>query len=133
MKNYTSTFQDIHIDESLKLLQKKWTGATADMSEETFKSEVEKIAQLAEQYHIEKFHDDTTNFYFVIMPRLQTWVNEQIFPRFINAGLRKYAIVVSEEMIAQLSIEQTMEEDNTNNFQVCYFDSAEKAKKWLLS
>jgi hypothetical protein len=132
MKHYISTFQQIQVDESQKLLRKHWFKESANMSEEDFRSEVEVIAQIAEQYRIEKFHDDTTNFGFVILPRLQEWVNEKIFPRFVQSGLRKYAIIISEEMIAQLSIEQTMEEDNADSFQVKYFNNSEKAVNWLL-
>ncbi|WP_250630257.1 hypothetical protein [Rhodoflexus caldus] len=132
MKSYISIFQQIQIDESLKLLRKHWFAQTANMSENDFRSEVEKIAQMAELHRIEKVYDDTTNFHFIIVPRLQEWVNEKIFPRFIQAGLRKYAIIISQEMVAQLSIEQTMEEYNACSFQVKYFDNSEKAENWLL-
>lgn len=133
MEAYKSTFQTIRVYEDLKLLAKEWTTDTEYMSEQKFKEEVEKIAEVAEKYKVEKFHDNTTNFLFPISPELQTWVNESIFTRFIAAGLRKYALIVSKEMIAQLSIEQTMEEDNASNFQVKYFDSPEKASEWLQS
>lgn len=133
MEAYKSTFQTIRVYEDLKLLAKEWTTDTEYMSEQKFKEEVEKIAEVAEKYKVEKFHDNTTNFLFPISPELQTWVNESIFTRFIAAGLKKYALIVSKEMIAQLSIEQTMEEENASNFQVKYFDSPEKASEWLQS
>jgi hypothetical protein len=133
MEAYKSAFQTIRVYEDLKLLAKEWTTDTEYMSEQKFKEEVEKIAEVAEKYKVEKFHDNTTNFLFPISPELQTWVNESIFTRFIAAGLKKYALIVSKEMIAQLSIEQTMEEDNASNFQVKYFDSPEKASEWLQS
>lgn len=132
MMNYISVFQQIQVDESLKLIRKKWFAETANMSQANFQTEVDIVATLAEKYRIEKFHDDTSNFNFIIVPRLQEWVNEQIFPRFIQAGLRKYALIVSEEIIAQLSIEQTMDEESTSSFQVKYFEDTEKAFIWLL-
>ncbi len=133
MEVYKSPYQTIRVYEDLKLLAKEWTPDTEYMSEQKFKEEVEKIAEAAEKYKVEKFHDNTTNFLFPISPALQTWVNESIFTRFIAAGLKKYALIVSKEMIAQLSIEQTMEEENASNFQVKYFDSPEKASQWLQS
>jgi hypothetical protein len=51
----------------------------------------------------------------------------------VQAGLRKYAIIVSQEMVAQLSIEQTMEESQASNFQVRYFDDSEEAMRWLIA
>lgn len=131
MKVYQSDYQAIYFYEDKQLLQKEWNQTTENMSNEAFKAEVEKIAEMQEKYKATKFHDNTTNFDFPISPKLQTWVNETIFPRFIAAGLMKYAIIVSQELIAQLSIEQTMEENNASKFQVRYFDNIEKAHQWL--
>lgn len=131
MEAYKSAYQIINVFTEQKLLQKEWFTATESMKDQTFQKEVEKIAEIAEMYKVERFHDNTTNFLYPISPDLQTWVNEQIFPRFIAAGLRKYAIIVSKEMITQLSIEQTMEENNASSFQVRYFDDVTKASTWL--
>lgn len=38
--------------------------------------------------------------------------------------------MVSKEFIAQLSIEQTIEESGDTPFQTQYFDELEKAKNW---
>ncbi len=131
MQVYKSDYQSIYVDVAQKLLKKEWYATTDNMKTPTFMIEVEKIAELAEKYQVERFHDDTTLFSYPIAPDVQTWVNEEIFPRFIKAGLKKYAIIVSKEMIAQLSIEQTMEENNASSFQVKYFDNATKAQAWL--
>jgi hypothetical protein len=131
MQVYKSDYQLIHVDVEKKLLKKEWYATTDTMKTPAFMREVEKIAELAEKYSVEKFHDDTTLFAYPIAPDVQTWVNEEIFPRFIKAGLKKYAIIVSKEMIAQLSIEQTMEENNASSFQVKYFDNPTKAQHWL--
>ena len=130
MKAYQSNYQSIFFFVEKKLLQKEWFATTENMNQEEFKAEVEKIAEVQEKHKAVKFHDNTTLFAFPISPKLQTWVNEEIFPRFIKAGLQKYAIIVSQEMIAQLSIEQTMEETNAK-FQVRYFDDPAKAHEWL--
>jgi hypothetical protein len=58
--------------------------------------------------------------------------NLHIFPRFIQARLRKYAIIVSEEIVSQPSIEQAMDEEQTGSFQVRYFDDSAKATNRLL-
>jgi len=52
--------------------------------------------------------------------------------KLAEAGIKKIAFLVSAEMIAQLSIEQTLEESNASAFAVKYFDVEEDAKKWLL-
>lgn len=130
MELYNDRFQHISFMEEVGLLQKSWTTESDQMNEDTFQSEVTTIAEMIELQKPVGVCDDTTNFLYAITPELQTWVSEAIFPRFIAAGVKKYAIIVSSEMIAQLSVEQTMEEGNAA-FQVAYFDHVEKAMEWL--
>ncbi len=132
MELYKSKYQVIEYNENDRMLRKAWTTQTELMSEEDFKSEVLKIAECLESVKPYRMCDNTQNFTFPISPELQTWVNTQIFPRFIAAGLIRYALIVSEEFIAQISIEQTMEEGEGRKFTVQYFNSEESAKVWLL-
>ena len=77
------------------------------------------------------FH--SKNFEFTISPEIQKWIDEKIFPRYIKAGVKKFAYIMSSDMVAQLSIEQTMEEQQASQgFQTNYFDNEADARKWLL-
>jgi len=74
---------------------------------------------------------DAQNFRYPIAPELQEWVGTQIISVLLEAGLNKIAMVVSKEMIAQLSIEQTMEENKAVESFLMYFGSPEEAEKWI--
>lgn len=50
----------------------------------------------------------------------------------VGNGAQKLAIIVSEDLIVQLSIEQTMEETESI-FQTRYFGNQDSARKWLLA
>ncbi len=50
----------------------------------------------------------------------------------VGNGLKKLAVIVSEDLIVQLSIEQTMEEIEFI-FQTRYFSNQESTRKWLLA
>jgi len=132
MQIYKSDFQEIEYFESEKMLRKAWYTTSENMEDEKFKIEVIKIAEKIEEVKPIRMCDVTTNFLYTISPDLQTWVDTDVFPRFIAAGLKRYAIIMSTEFVSQLSIEQTMEEGVGNQFQVQYFDSEDKAKEWLL-
>ncbi len=75
--------------------------------------------------------DITTNFRFTIVPDVQTWVDKEVFPRFLAVGLKRYALIMSTQIVSQISIEQTMEEGAGNEFQTRYFDDEIEARKWL--
>jgi hypothetical protein len=68
----------------------------------------------------------------IIHPDLQAWVRESIVVPMVDNGAQKLAIIVGEDLIVQLSIEQTMEETESI-FQTRYFSNQESARKWLLS
>ena len=132
MEIYNSEYQTINFDKSKSILSKSWTSKTEDFDEKTFSAEVDKIVECAEKYKAKHILDDTRNFSFTIPIALQSWVDNEVFPLFIAAGLKKYAIIVSKEFIAQLSIEQTMEgETGSQSFEVKYFDNIEEANNWI--
>jgi hypothetical protein len=129
---YKSDYQTINFDESKSILSKSWTPKTDDFNTIIFCDEVNKIAECAETNHVKYFLDDTRDFSFTITVELQRWVDNEVFPRFIAAGLKKYAIIVSKEFFSELSIEQTMEgEKGSQSFEVQYFDNAEQARHWI--
>lgn len=132
MEIYKSDYQIINFDDSKSLLSKSWTPKTEDLEKDTFHDEVNKIAECAEEKNAKYILDDTRDFSFTITIELQSWVDNEVFPRFIAAGLKKYAIIVSKEFISQLSIEQTMEgEKGSQTFEVQYFDNTEEARHWI--
>ncbi|WP_291726475.1 hypothetical protein [Bernardetia sp.] len=134
MEIYNSEYQTINFDKTKSILSKSWTSKTEDLDEDTFSSEVIKIAEYTEEYKVQYILDDTRDFTFTISVELQNWVDNEVFPRFIAAGLKKYAIIVSKEFISQLSIEQTMEGDaGSQSFEVQYFDNTEEANNWIMN
>lgn len=134
MEFYKSDYQTINFDASKSVLSKSWTPKTEDLDADTFYEEVNKIAECAEKNNAKYILDDTRDFSFTITLELQSWVDNEVFPRFIAAGLKKYAIIVSKEFISQLSIEQTMEgEKGSQTFEVQYFDNTEEARLWIES
>ncbi|WP_375562805.1 STAS/SEC14 domain-containing protein [Bernardetia sp. OM2101] len=132
MEFYKSDYQTINFDESKSLLSKSWTPKSEDLETDTFHNEINKVVECAEKNNVKYILDDTRDFSFTITIELQSWVDNEVFPRFIAAGLKKYAIIVSKEFISQLSIEQTMEgEKGSQTFEVQYFDNTEEARNWI--
>ena len=130
MELHKSKYQEVLYLAPQSTVSKSWTPLSEDMSEEEFLSEIKTLAEKIEEVKPFAILDNTTDFAFPITPELQTWVGTEVFPRFIAAGVRRYALIVSSEFIAQLSIEQTMEEAG-DNFQTAYFDSEDKAAAWI--
>ncbi len=68
----------------------------------------------------------------MLHPKLQDWVSEHIFRDMREAGVKKLALIVSSDIIAQMSIEQLVDDDPVKGFVTGYFDNIEEAKMWIL-
>jgi hypothetical protein len=120
-------FVHVAIQSSARFLYVKWLDASENMSEHDFMAVNHVYVRASENYDVDVVLINAQNFLFTIHPTLQDWVNNEIIGKMIANGLQKVAFVVSQELISQLSIEQTME---TTQFSI-YTATEEEAKKWL--
>ncbi|HAI75349.1 MAG TPA: hypothetical protein DCM08_03805 [Microscillaceae bacterium] len=132
-----SPFVEISFDKSQRKLLAVWKDQTATMSNDQYKELFEQIAGLLELHKPDHWLGDIRKFGFFVIPELQEWIATAIMPRFIQAGLKKMAMLASENFIAQLSIEQTTDEMEKNSqeaspLQVRYFDNDQAAQDWFL-
>ncbi len=69
---------------------------------------------------------------FIYDVDIQKWVAETVAHAAINAGVKKYAILLPTEMISSLSTEQTVDEIADLPLEIKYFEDEEKAMDWLM-
>lgn len=75
---------------------------------------------------------DARELHFTASPALQEKIANENFPLAIGSGLRRIAIVNSDDFITQISNEQMMEEDRNEFFLTRFFNSKDEAIQWLL-
>lgn len=128
---HQSKFLEIsHILDNQRLVI-EWLAPSEEMTEEDFKAEIQSEAEKIETYQPAQILARTTKMGFIITPELQEWHNEVIFPKFKSVGVTKLAIVLSEDIFSQISIEQLIEDNKIANFTTQYFDREEVAVEWL--
>ncbi|TAE13188.1 MAG: hypothetical protein EAZ95_11465 [Bacteroidetes bacterium] len=133
MEVYKSVYWAILYDKETHLLTPIWNSTSADMTEESYKSEMENYVELVEKYEPKQLLIDCQEFYFPIAPHIQEWIDATIFPRVLAVGVKHVAIVVPSEIIANISVQQAMEEPKGTKFVTRYFDKRTDANQWLLS
>lgn len=129
---FENEYVSFYYDENLSLQIRQWKLKTEQMTIEEWKN-ISKIGiECLKKYNLKKALNNTQEFRFIVTPDLQQWYNDKIFAEWIKMGGYKVAIVISHELIVQLSIEQNMDEKIAkNNITTFYFDSNEKAIDWL--
>jgi hypothetical protein len=128
----SNDFIDVNYDEAHQLIVAVWKPASERMTDEDFKYINYTYLKTSQENKVHIIEIDTRNMRFAIHPDLQAWVAENIVVPMVGNGAQKLAIIVSEDLIVQLSIEQTMEETESI-FQTRYFSNQESARKWLLA
>jgi hypothetical protein len=116
-----------------KVLHLKWKPTTAGLKDREYRENVLLYAACIESFKTELALIDTRNFLYTIPLETQEWINAEVFPKNIENGLSRMAIVVSPDFFAKLSVELTMSDNPNLAFQVMYFETEEAAWEWLKS
>jgi hypothetical protein len=115
----------------LSLMQYHWQAANAQMTENEYKAEMLHILHLFRQYRVQNVILDALESKFVITIQLQEWVNKNIIAVAAAEGLKRVLIILSQDLIPNLSMEQMFEEDPHKTFHTHYCPTVADAQKWL--
>lgn len=126
-----NNFIDVSYNTGHQLITALWKPASEYMTDDDFRFINQTYLKTSQEKKVRLIEIDTRDMRFTIHPDLQAWVGESIVVPMVSNGAQKLAIIVSEDLIVQLSIEQTMEETESI-FQTRYFSNQESARKWLL-
>lgn len=126
---YQNNYICIYFLTESRLLKAVWTKETQHMDDAGFQESIQNIWKEVREKKPIGFLGDTRQFLFVVSIDLQTWYGENIGNTF-GTGTNKIAMLVTSEFIAQVSIEQTIEEDKSG-VKTRYFDEEGKAITWL--
>jgi len=129
---FEHSLADLYFDEAKAYFVERWKPATKDANDDDYINfQLQKI-EWAKKSLPKLFLCDTKNLFYTITLEMQVWTDENVTRFWDNTPLEKVAFIVSSEFIAQLSLEQLMDE-STHQYKFAYFDSEEKATNWLFS
>jgi len=132
MKTRDNIYAATYVEQENSLLIQEWKSATEKMKNSEYKAELVFYKDTILSQLLEKVLIDTKKFRFIISPDLQKWVDTQI-AFFTNKIVKKIAFVMPEEIFAEVSIQQTMEEEEATKYGTSlYFENRDLALEWLL-
>ena len=132
MEVYNDKFMKYIYEKENSLLEFYWSTETKDMSDEKYKELMLKGIEFVKLYSPKYVINNSKNKTYITSIELQEWAAENALSKMFQNGVVKFAIVESEDVLIQLSTEQAVEEDKDKKYGVKFFDSEEKARKWLL-
>ena len=128
---HKSNYYEILFDQSKSLIVHKALNGSSEMSDQEFKQEMHLFLEMCEKYSPERDLVHLVDMNYPIVPDIQEWVNNEIFPRLLIV-VKRMALVMPSEMVAELAIEQTMEEEEGKKFVSRYFSDENQALEWLI-
>lgn len=69
----------------------------------------------------------------VLNPKDQDRANREWLPRALAEGLKRFAIVVPESVVADMNIRDSLDKASAPALEVGYFATLEEAREWLAS
>lgn len=132
MRTYNSGFIYSEFLEDDKIVSVDWLPSTDSLKEEGFKKEALDNLEFILSCQPKKILSNTLDLKFYVHPELQIWFNQNVLAKELEIGVQKIAIVVSPDLITQLSVEQTMGEKVGEKFTTRFFDNKDEAKEWLV-
>lgn len=121
----------ISFDKSLDLVHYSFYKTTSTMTKEEYILELKAFIDVVKKYQPAFVLGNMVDFGFIITPDIQTWINENLFSVYAQIGLKKIALLLSNELFSQVSIQQTIEEDENAPFSVAYFENEQEAIAWF--
>lgn len=131
MKVYDDYLMEVYYHADTNIIVHIWKGTSADLTDELFKEQLVKFREIIVKHKAKGVAADTTHFLFAMTPEVQDWVVSDFFGVIIPAGLRKYGLTVSRDTLTQLSVEQVVDDEKSEEFTTRYFDDFEACKAWV--
>lgn len=129
---YQSKFLTIKFDEDKKIIKSFWSGKNSDVTDKQIKKEIENAAQIIKEYKPSFIISDDRSRVFVYSVGIQQWVNITLHKASTEAGVKKFVVLLPEELVAQLSTQQVVEEHvGSRGYELQMFFDEDKALKWL--
>ncbi|WP_027003590.1 hypothetical protein [Hugenholtzia roseola] len=100
---------------------------------ELFQSEMPNFLPFITLYQAKKILWDLRNFQILVEPALQEWIDTHINAAEVEAGIVQEAFLMPPDEIAQIAIEQTMDEAQGQQIKTAFFETEAAAWLWLNS
>jgi hypothetical protein len=127
MPHYQKPHLTVRYDEEMDAVMMEWDGFVQG---DPFREGLEAGLELVQERQAGKWFADLRAL-GTIDQADQEWSNEEWFPRAMETSLSRMAIIKPESTIANMSVENIMQEVGDGAMTTKYFDNRAEAKAWL--
>ena len=127
---YRTSFVQLHHDAAGATLETEWLGFA---NSEQLRSSLLEALRLARLHRVKGWVANNT-LLRTIRPADQDWINQEWFPEFAKLGVRRLAIVESQDALNRMGISNIIQRATAHiPFDTQYFAEADQARRWAAS
>lgn len=127
MAFFNEDFLEIHYNDEDKYVLMKWKGFVHG---DSFRLGLNKGLELIVMKKSSRWLADLRNMK-VLSLEDQEWSSNNWFPRAIEGGIRKMAIVLPQSALGKMGVKNVMNKVGDIKIETSYFPTIEEAEKWL--
>jgi hypothetical protein len=128
---YDSEFITIKFDSNKQLLMDIWKPECEKMTSDQMRTEIEKITELIKEYSPKYILADNKKRHYLYKVEEQKWVAKTLVDAGTQVGVLKYALIIPEDFIAEISTNQIADEVVEITTEVKFFKTEEEAMDWF--
>lgn len=132
-KIYESNYMTLYFCTKDNIIEEVWNETSEKMKEKEFQTEILTTLKYMEIHQAKYYLVNAKLLHFTISVELQAWMFQNFITPFLKLGIYYAAFVMPTEIITQLSIEQTTDEESDGIFHRRFFDNKKEALNWLKS
>lgn len=103
---YSAPYKDVYLDEANSSLLSIWNHKSEFINNDIYKEDCLRILSMVKQYSVTNFISDVTTNRFVIPPESYSWYATEIAVKLKEAGLKKCAVIVEDDLNMMGSLEE---------------------------
>jgi len=124
---YQTSFLQLHHHAAGATLETEWLDF---VNSEQLRTALNEALRLARQYRVQGWIANNT-LLRTLRPADQDWINQTWFPEFAKLGVKRLAIVESQDALNRMGISNIMQRATAHApFDTQYFADAEQARRW---
>jgi hypothetical protein len=127
---YQTSFVQLHHHPTGAALETEWLDFT---NSEQLRAALTEALRLGRQHRVLGWVANNT-LLRTIRPADQDWINQVWFPEFAKLGVKRLAIVESQDALNRMGIRSIMQRATAHApFDTQYFADADQARRWVAS
>ncbi len=108
-----------------------WKEESKSMDEDDFVHEIKEFSKCIDRYKPMYVIGDHRHFHYVVMLSTFRVVNELVHKKLYQYGVKKVAFLVSADMLANVSLTESVSGGYASRLNIRFFDDIHQAYQWL--